>query len=436
MSSSSRPHSHSHAASSPSNRPLQLAVLGASGVGKSTLVSRVTVHHAPTAHHPTTQHSSWLAHYEPHSPLARTLLDPQPQRRLCLRTPSSICPDPLFASPCLGLTLLGPLVYSAFLDEYTEASSQLQLQLQPQVPSLSLSQTQTRAQAHNSLIQTRQSSIRSGSHMRLPMRSDYTLPANYIPPHFHPITLDIIDTKPYDPASVVPFLEVSLFSRNLGKNVLHNLADSPRHPVSTSALLVASGASELNANIDGYLLVYSAVPELNRRSQPPAYGNSNSNEMQGEGAHDDDGGLATVRDVRDAIIEAWTEYRDYKARWVKGQESDVYSLAHSWKTIWHTPSQELAKEKTRHDLRTFQTSLQPLDLNPRSPESPPPMIVVCTHATSPRASDALIQRGLQLANSWDCSFVALDSIDNLNVDVAFSLLIREIVEKQILQRNT
>ena len=68
-----------------------------------------------------------------------------------------------------------------------------------------------------------------------------------------PILVELIDTPSFNPQQVVPFLEASLYT-NLDKEILGNLANEPRKPVSTNPLLVASGASELNGNINGYFL--------------------------------------------------------------------------------------------------------------------------------------------------------------------------------------
>lgn len=44
----------------------------------------------------------------------------------------------------------------------------------------------------------------------------------------------------------------------------------------------------------------------------------------------------------------------------------------------------------------------------------------------------LIEMGRQLATTWKYGFVGIDSMDDLNVDVVISLLIKEISEKMKL----
>ncbi|EMG48774.1 hypothetical protein G210_0610 [Candida maltosa Xu316] len=107
------------------------------------------------------------------------------------------------------------------------------------------------------------------------------------------ILVEVIDTPSFNPHQVVPFLEASLHS-DLGKEILRNLANEPRKPVSTNPLLVASGAGELNGNINGYFLVYSAIASYS----PPGY----------EGVDetlDKDHSFNLLPIIKDALDEAW-----------------------------------------------------------------------------------------------------------------------------------
>ena len=45
------------------------------------------------------------------------------------------------------------------------------------------------------------------------------------------------------------------------------------------------------------------------------------------------------------------------------------------------------------------------------------------------ASPVLLQWGKDLALQWNCGFVGLDSMTDDNVDVAFAMLLREIIER-------
>jgi len=207
---------------------------------------------------------------------------------------------------------------------------------------------------------------------------------------------------------------------------------------------VASGASELNGKKDGYILVYSAIPEVSHHSLslPPEYSNElESNEVRtseeedpSKGSSDESnaGGFQILLNIRSCILDAWAEYVNYKEAWEKGKEDDIYSLLHNFKNIWKSQESESTKNSKIKDLRTFKTILPEIDLNPASPTSPPPCIIVCTHVNEPLASPVLIKRGRDLATQWNCGFIGVNNINDFNVDVALSLIIKEIVEKEKL----
>lgn len=262
----------------------------------------------------------------------------------------------------------------------------------------------------------------------------------YTEPEISPIQVEIIDTPPFKPDLVVPFLEVSLY-RNLDKNDLHNLANEPRRPVSTNPLLVASGASELDGKVNGYIFMYSAVPTLN----PPSYDEildvTTSNEST---VNPDDLIIGTVKSnpeetlgvlelIRGAILDAWREYRNYQKRWKKGSEGDVYSLVYTIKQMWKMKSYE-EEQKKLAELRNYSTKLDDLDVDPSSPFAPPPILICCTHASHAAASPSLIERGKQLSRDWNSSFIAIDNETGENVEETVSLIIREILEREKLQK--
>ncbi|CAI4053657.1 hypothetical protein N7582_005778 [Saccharomyces uvarum] len=405
-------------------RPIRLAVLGGSSTGKTSLISRLTVNIVHEVHYPTRNQTNWLFDFVPKSILARTILDEQAHERLSLRSPSSQTLEPIFPSPEISRNVvLSPLVFQASTDNYqavrlqNKSHSKRSLSLdKSESPFYQTFSNETQAKDAPKINKTDKFNI--ANHFKLPL--------NYIPPEYTPIQIDIIDTPGFSPDTVVPFLEVSLF-RDLGRSILHGLADEPRQPVSTTSLLVASGASELNGKIDGYVFVYSAVPELNHAGGPPGYGDD---ALRTDAERVDDGGFELLKVIRNCILDAWTEFRNYEKRWEEGKEDDIYSLVYSLKHLWSKND----KEKTAkiEQLRSYNTKLKSIELDPSSPDSPPPCIIVCSHVNHELASPMLIEMGRQLATKWKYGFVGIDSMDDLNVDVAISLLVKELSEKMKL----
>lgn len=440
-------------------RPIRLAVLGGELTGKTSLISRLTVNIVHEVHYPTRQQTNWLFDFLPHTAFAKALLDSQAHERILLRTQGSQAPEPFFSSPRLCPTVvLSPLLFQAFLDDYNQVKTQYKNRSTNHIKQVDLKnrdnpfykflappendpeEMNPLNTATNSDVNILRSSKQGSSLVNSSLDADLKLPANYVPPEYTPIPVDIIDTPGFNPEMVVPFLEVSLFTR-LDRRVLHGLADEPRVPVSTTSMLVASGASELNAKVDGYIFVYSGVPESNNDISPPDYNdvpNSDSeNELQSTKSGDfwsanskrTDGGFSLLEVIRNCIMEAWTEFGNYKKRWDEGKEGDVYSLAYTFKSMWNTEKQRRAKLA---ELRNYNSKLKSINLDPSSPDSPPPCLIVCTHAHDPMCSPNLIEMGETLAAQWKCGFVTVDSMDDYNVDVALSLIIREVVEKNKL----
>ncbi|SMN18143.1 similar to Saccharomyces cerevisiae YPR084W Putative protein of unknown function [Maudiozyma saulgeensis] len=439
-------------------RPIRLAVLGGESTGKTSFISRLTLNIVHESHYPTRDQTNWLFDYIPHSKLAKAILDGQAHERLLRRTPNSQLLEPIFKSPLVSPNvLLSPLVFQAFIDNYTSMKTQSKNKTNSSnffMKNLDLKKTNSNNDNGNEKnLQVRYLSSPNASQTSLPLQAqpplshsedeESSVPSNYVPPSYSPIPIDIIDTPGFNPQMVVPFLEVSLF-RNLDKSILKGLANEPRQPVSTRTLLVASGASELNGKIDGYILVYSAIPEVSHHSLslPPEYVSEKEikedTKLKNEDPDNDDstkcnaGGFPILLNIRSCILDAWAEYVNYKEAWEKGKEDDIYSLLHNFKNIWKSQESESTKNSKIKDLRTFKTTLPEIDLNPASPTSPPPCIIVCTHVNEPLASPVLIKKGRDLATQWNCGFVGINNIDDFNVDVALSLIIKEIVEKEKL----
>ncbi|EDO17254.1 hypothetical protein Kpol_538p14 [Vanderwaltozyma polyspora DSM 70294] len=447
-------------------RPIRIAVLGGDSTGKTSLVSRLTLDMVHEVHYPTRTQTNWLFEFIPRSNLAKAILDNSPHERLLLRSQSSQKPQPIFDSPSISpYILLSPLVFQSYINDFTKIKTQHKKSSSNNnhLKQLNLITSDTPYYSYLDSSKEidhkkRKRNLTAGdiNPKIKDIESSVKLPPNYIPPNYTPIPIDIIDTPGFKPEMVVPFLEVSLF-RNLGKNVLKGLANEPRRPVSTTSLLVASGASELNGKIDGYIFVYSSVPELSHIRSPPQYSRSDSqinlNFAPNESLKDDssgkttvttssnssyswssfqrknDGGYSLLEIIRNSMLDAWTEFRNYQTRWNKGKESDVYSLVYSFKNMWKT---EKERNEKLQQLRSFNTTLDSIDLEPSSPDAPPPAIIVCTHVGDPLSSPLLIEKGRALATQWKCGFVALDNMDDCNVDVSISLLIRDIVEKEKL----
>ena len=456
--------------------PIRIAVLGGDSTGKTSLVSRLTLNMVHEVHYPTRTQTNWLFDFIPTSKLAKAILDGQAHERLLLRTQGSQGPQPIFESPAISpYVLLSPLVFQSFINGFTRVKNQYKNRSTNHIKHIELTDRDTpfygyiATSSNNGGNYNNRQGVRrignnsywSSSNIQK-INSNLKIPENYIPPSYTPISIDIIDTPGFKPEMVVPFLEVSLF-RNLGKNILHGLADEPRRPVSTTSLLVASGASELNGKIDGYVFVYSAVPELSQYTKPPDYTkkdskvdpnaasfqestqssvsvssqqdfsankiSTNPNRTWSSFSSVSDGGFSLLEIIRNSILDAWTEFRNYQNRWDKGKETDVYSLVYSLKNMWKT---ERERNEKLEQLRSFKTKLDSIDLEPSSPDSPPPAIIVCTHLNDPLASPLLVEWGRTLATNWECGFVAIDSMDDCNVDVAISLLIKEIAEKEKL----
>lgn len=186
-------------------------------------------------------------------------------------------------------------------------------------------------------------------------------------------SVELIDTPGVCNEELIPFLERSLDNR-LAKDILGGLANNynTKFRSKVTPILVASGASELNGEIDAYLLFYSAVPS----ELPPSY------EMQQETEDE----LELIDSLCGCIKEAWQDFSEYKKGWIEGKEYDDMSLSASIKQIW-------SREKERG---MFVNIL------------PPPIVIVCTNSKAETAAPLLVQRGKELAKKWKCQFVEKD----------------------------
>lgn len=223
-----------------------------------------------------------------------------------------------------------------------------------------------------------------------------------------PILTELIDTPAFEPDRSVPFLEVSLHAK-LAKDVLRNLANDAGHSVNAEPLLVASGAAELNGAIDGYVLVYSAVPP----AQIPAY-DADSKVLQPTKTS-----LSDLPVIRNGLIEAWSEYYMYRTQHSSCGESDIFSLKNAFKNMFDT------KVKKEVPLRGKPESISQ---DPYDKLCLPPILIVCTHKNLPLMSPNLIEKGKNYAKQWNCSFIAVDASEN--VDITLDLMLREIIERR------
>ncbi|TID31193.1 hypothetical protein CANINC_000241 [Pichia inconspicua] len=193
-------------------------------------------------------------------------------------------------------------------------------------------------------------------------------------------SVEIIDTPGVCSEELIPFLERSLDNR-LAKDILGGLANNynTKFRSKMTPILVASGASELNGEVDGYLLFYSAVPS----ELPPSYEEQENSEDE----------LRIIEDLYECIQEAWKDFSKYKKGWIEGKEYDEMSLSASIKQLW-------SKEKEKGTFVNILT---------------PPIILVCTNSKSDRAAPLLVQKGKQLAKKWNCQFVEKDESSALGL---------------------
>lgn len=350
------------------HNPLRLAFIGGAKSGKSSIISKVSINTFQDTYYPTHAVLPLLLDFVAQNALSRTILDDHHHQN-SLNTIVN-CKD-ILPSPILS--------YS-----YTSPSKPTQ------------SQEKAGVVIHS-----------KNEYYTLYNYSDEYSAQEYVPPHISPILMELIDTPLFDPKNVVPFLEASLHAK-LDKREIHNLADEPRIPVSTNPLLVASGASALNGNVDGYFLVYSAIPLYN----PPSY-----NESPSDSIADDSFSLLSI--IKNGLDEAWEEYMNFKRKYHQYKESDIFSIKNALRNIWKD-------EEKPGDVNVNNDTSDDDDF--------PSLWIVCTHANSSLKSPMLIQKGAELAKEWRCGFVAIDNKDE-GVDHVIGLMVKEILVRKSLQKR-
>lgn len=355
--------------------PVRLAFLGGAKSGKTSLISKVTMGSFRETYYPLQQTQPILFTYFPESILSRQVLDTYSPR------------DTLNLALTSDRVVLSPVVYNSLVSNTTK---------RPTMPVTQSNGVAIQSSNHIYSIFTRGNSIQST-----------------------PILMELIDTPAFNPKQVVPFLEASLYIK-LEKDILHNLANEPRQPVSTNPLIVASGASELNGTVDGYYFVYSAVPS----SLPPSY-----DESSGFSAANNENGFDLLPVMKQTLDEAWQEYYTYKVSWESGKESDVFSF----KTALRGLLVDEVRKPTPQSRSPGGSRLLDISSDPADPSCPPPIWLVCTHADLPLASPKLIEDGRQLSKTWRCGFLAVDV--ESDVEEAIALMVRELVERRQLRKN-
>lgn len=369
-------------------KPLRIALLGAEKSGKTAFLAKLMTGAFTQTYYPTRQVVPHIFQFTPKSAASNVILDEY-----------------------------------ATLQEYTEIL---------QLPLVALSKAIVNRLRKNQVsFQRRRKSGSKGKRRYSESKANgtaysYTLPEkltteDYVVPQISPILSEMVDTPSFHPEQVVPFLEASLDVK-LAPDVLHNLATEPKRDHSTKALITASGASELNGSIDGYIFVYSCVPSMN----PPTYeelapGGGNTNEG--------DEPINMLRCMKNILVDAWQQYRQYKTGWEKGKEGDVFSLVYSIKSLWK--NNKIEEQQKRKQTITPITS--PDSISSASDgdcDDTPPMVIVCTHSDCEMKSPQLIEKGRNLASKWGCSFVEASSLTGQGIEEGMALMIREIVERK------
>lgn len=317
----------------------------------------------------------------------------------------------------------------------------------------------------------------SSNYSKIDASTNLKLSQKSMLPNFTPILVDLIDTTSFNLDLTIPFLELSIGTK-LDNEFLHNLANSPRLPVSAKPLLIGSGAGELNGSINGYVLMYSAIPSIN----PPSYENSESassetnmkghsssikcNQVDNTGSDKDP--LNIIKSMKAIIYESWKGYKLYQAQHKIKSETDDFSLFASVKHLW---KKQILDDQNKKNLKknlkrlksnttTESKNINKLNINiSKNPEmnsdnnylnvplqnlehmfeisdlDVPPIIIVCSNVLDHRSSPLLIERGKALARQWNCGFMGIDSETGLCVEECLSMLIRDIVERKKLNEK-
>jgi hypothetical protein len=367
--------------------PIRLAFIGGAKTGKSSIVSKVSIGTFQDTYYPTHKVSPMLINFNAKGKLSRIVL------------------DELHNSDCLHyLVKCDNVLLSPILEHGYTLTSKPKLEIVKQ----------------DVVIHS------SNNYYTLFNYKDELTNDGYTPPHISPILIELIDTPCYDPNTVIPFLEASLYNK-LDEKSLKNLASEPRKPVNANPILVASGASELNGLIDGYFLVYSAVPSYN----PPSYNEPESAKSTDISKVDSDSipgdnTFSLLSTIKNTLDEAWIEYFQFKQSYYQTKESDIFSFKSALKNLW--------KDQITVDSESKDELLHVNPNDPLDPNGSPPIWIVCTHANSPLRSPILIENGAKLSKMWKCGFVAVDNTND-NVDEVIALMVRDILVRQKLQKS-
>ncbi|KAG7192201.1 uncharacterized protein KQ657_001919 [Scheffersomyces spartinae] len=409
------------------NKPIRIAVIGGKRAGKTSLISNIQWGGQNDTYYPTTHVYPTLVEYTPSTTLARAAFD-ELSPDIMLNLATEVVRNG-------GALTLSSTVQTAFQRNKTGSTSSQKLRR-------SSSTKSNRRSSENLLNGTYEmgyilhskNSVYATYNTKqelLELSESSNSTSNWPLPRVSPILVELIDTPSFNPDQVVPFIEVSLHKK-LAKDELHNLANEPAKPVLANPLLVASGASEMNGNIDGYFFVYSAVPT----DHPPSYDEgyscmSSTGSAQLDGvltpvatnnscavaaAADNNGSALSLLDtMRVALMQAWKEYHYYTSRWNQGQEADIYLFKQAMKNMWKLGSNVPNKHQQQHQ-----------QLMEEIPNELPPIWIVCTHTKSPLKAPKLVEEGMKKAKEWGCGFITVDN--ERPVDECLALMIRDIVE--------
>lgn len=353
-----------------SSVPLRIAILGAPRTGKTSIINKIVTGNYSDTYYPLRKTTPILFTYRPENSGLKCIIDPYKSKEAL----SFAAANKIILSPIIELGLK-----KCHIDGESNG---------PNGHALSISKNST---YHVYSVANSKENV------------------------ITPILTELIDTPGFEARKSVPFLEVSLHAK-LAKADLRNLANDAGHTQTVNAepLLVASGAAELNGAIDGYILVYSAVPP----AALPSYDyDSQSSELP------TDSSLDALYHIKEGLVEAWCEYQAYKARSLNNAESDIFSLKTAFKNMFDT--------RERRD-NSFSTTLETIPSDPYDKLSLPPIIIVCTHKSLPLASPKLIKEGEKLARTWKSDFIAVDITENVNTILDF--MVRELVERRHTRR--
>ncbi|KAK6456470.1 uncharacterized protein RJT20DRAFT_128380 [Scheffersomyces xylosifermentans] len=395
------------------SNPIRIAFLGGAKTGKTSTISKLTLGNFRDTYYPTHQVNPILFHYNATTEISRLILDEKELESTLgyLSKQSHI--------------LLSPVLYQSY--SRLPKKKAIEASHTNDVVISSKNQYYVAYNYKNEVSET-------GSTINNIAKSTNKA---YIPPHISPILVELIDTSGFNPAQVVPFLEASIYVK-LDKDILRNLANEPRKPVSTNPLLVASGASELNGYIDGYFFVYSAVPSYNPPSydeiaEVPADSTRKNSILPAFDPLPGDETFSLLATMKGALDEAWREYNTFKKRWEQGKEHDIFSFKNALKSFWKEES-ILDVENRRNEIRNGKSFLLENSMDPADPDCPPPIWIICTHSKNQLSSPKLIENGSAVAKHWKCGFVALDNLDD-NIDEILALMIKEISERKKLLKG-